>query len=87
MHVRYANIQKLRNTEMLMVIGDEHSNNVNQLVELAKNYKINTVLVNDVQKITIDLFDNINNLVITSGTSVDPKHVQAIVDKIKTIVR
>jgi 4-hydroxy-3-methylbut-2-enyl diphosphate reductase IspH len=87
MHIRYDNIRELQHTDLLIVVGDPRSNNVNQLLNLAKYYKIKAHLITNLEEIKASIFKDVKNLSVVSGTSVDQKHVEAVVDKIKAIVK
>jgi 4-hydroxy-3-methylbut-2-enyl diphosphate reductase IspH len=86
MRIRYENLIKLKGADLLIVIGDKYSNNVDQLVNLANSHQIKTQLITNVDDVKVNIFKNIKHLAITSGTSVDLKYVQTIVKKIKTTV-
>jgi 4-hydroxy-3-methylbut-2-enyl diphosphate reductase len=86
-NIRHNNIDNLKGVDLLLVIGDKRSNNVNQLIVLAQNKSIKTKLISTDKDIKANLFKNIKHLAITSGTSVDPQMVTTIVKKIKTIVQ
>jgi 4-hydroxy-3-methylbut-2-enyl diphosphate reductase len=87
MSTRFDNIRKLKDVDYLIIIGDSKSNNTNQLINLAKHYQIKHQLITDISDIKPNSFKNVKNLSITSGTSVDPKHVQTIIKKIKTTIK
>jgi 4-hydroxy-3-methylbut-2-enyl diphosphate reductase IspH len=87
MRIRYEYIHKLKDADLLIIIGDQRSNNVKQLVDFAKHYQINTKLITSVADVEPSIFQNINNLVIASGTSIHPECTQAIIKKIKTIAK
>lgn len=55
--------------DLLIVIGDQKSNNSKKLVDLGKARQIESHLVWDVSEINMDWFKNKNHLAITSGCS------------------
>jgi 4-hydroxy-3-methylbut-2-enyl diphosphate reductase IspH len=73
----------LKNIDLLLIIGDAHSNNVNQLVNLAKKRKINVKLINSKKDINKSIFVGTKHVIVTSGTSTSTKEVNEIVDYIK----
>ncbi|MDR3257837.1 MAG: 4-hydroxy-3-methylbut-2-enyl diphosphate reductase [Mycoplasmataceae bacterium] len=83
---RHKNILNLKKVDLLLVIGDSHSNNVNQLVNLAKKRNINVALVNSKEDIKKMTFAGIKHVAITSGTSTSLKEVNEIVDYIKKTI-
>ncbi|MDR1235220.1 MAG: hypothetical protein LBJ97_04045 [Mycoplasmataceae bacterium] len=84
---RYDNVKKLKNVDLLIIIGDIHSNNSNQLINLAKLKKIPVKLIENEKNIKTTLFDKVNHLAIASGTSVEPTLVTNIIKKIKTTMK
>ena len=67
-----------------MVIGASNSSNSLRLVELAKNYgSKKAILVEDVDSLNLNIFENINNIGITASASSPEILVKKLIDKLK----
>jgi 4-hydroxy-3-methylbut-2-enyl diphosphate reductase len=84
---RQKHLEHLTKTELLLIIGDKSSNNANQLLSLAKEKKIKSKLISNINQIKTPLFTSIKRLTIITATSVSPLQVHQIINKIKTTKR
>ena len=82
--IRHNNILKLhKNTDLLFVIGDQHSNNTMTLCRLAKTRNIKTKLVSSRKDLNKNTFKGIETCALISGTSTPKQTVDEIINKIK----
>jgi 4-hydroxy-3-methylbut-2-enyl diphosphate reductase len=82
-NLRYNNILKLpKNIDLLLIVGDKTSNNTMSLVNLGKQMKIKTKLVQSQNDIIKSDFNDIKTCYLTSGTSTTKKDVEDIYKKI-----
>jgi 4-hydroxy-3-methylbut-2-enyl diphosphate reductase len=81
---RHNNILNLKNVDLLLVIGDKHSNNANQLVDLAQKKNIDTKIIQFKTDVTKQMLKGIKHLAIASATSVSSEEVKKIINYVKT---
>ena len=67
-----------------MVIGASNSSNSLRLVEVAKNYgSKKAILVEDVDSLNLNIFEDINNIGITASASSPEILVEKLLNKLK----
>ena len=67
-----------------MVIGASNSSNSLRLVEVAKNYgSKKAILVEDVDSLNLNIFENTNNIGITASASSPEILVEKLLNKLK----
>ncbi len=72
------------NCDYFLVIGASNSSNSLRLVEVAKNYgSKKAILVEDVDSLNLNIFDNIKNIGITASASSPEILVKKLLDKLK----
>ena len=72
------------NCDYFLVIGASNSSNSLRLVEVAKNYgSKKAILVEDVDSINLNIFENIENIGITASASSPEILVKKLLDKLK----
>ena len=72
------------NCDYFLVIGASNSSNSLRLVEVAKNYgSKKAILVEDVDSLNLNIFDNSNNIGITASASSPEILVKKLLDKLK----
>ena len=72
------------NCDYFLVIGASNSSNSLRLVEVAKNYgSKKAILVEDVDSINLNIFENIKNIGITASASSPEILVKKLIDKLK----
>ena len=70
--------------DYFLVIGASNSSNSLRLVEVAKNYgSKKAILVEDVESLNLNIFDNIKNIGITASASSPEILVKKLIDKLK----
>lgn len=62
-------VKELNNVDLLIVVGDNKSNNSNKLRETGEKIGINSILISDVSKLDAYLLDKKKHIAITSGAS------------------
>ncbi len=83
---RQASIRAVANkVDLLIVVGSEESSNALSLVSAGKDNGIKKVIrIDSKDELTNDIFEEVNNMAITSATSVDINIVNSIIDHIKS---
>ena len=72
------------NCDYFLVIGASNSSNSLRLVEVAKNYgSKKAILVEDVDSLNLNIFENIQNIGITASASSPEVLVRKLIDKLK----
>ena len=72
------------NCDYFLVIGASNSSNSLRLVEVAKNYGAKkSILVEDVESLNLNIFENTNNIGVTASASSPEILVKKILDKLK----
>ncbi len=72
------------NCDYFLVIGASNSSNSLRLVEVAKNYgSKKAILVEDVDSLNLNIFENIQNIGITASASSPEVLVKKLIDKLK----
>ena len=72
------------NCDYFLVIGASNSSNSLRLVEVAKNYgSKKAILVEDVDSLNLNIFENIENIGITASASSPEILVKKLIDKLK----
>ncbi len=72
------------NCDYFLVIGASNSSNSLRLVEVAKNYgSKKAILVEDVDSLNLNIFDDIENIGITASASSPEVLVKKLIDKLK----
>jgi 4-hydroxy-3-methylbut-2-en-1-yl diphosphate reductase len=82
-HERQRAVQHLaRNVDVVLVIGSEHSSNSSRLKEIAQSFNIPAYLVDSVEKIDREWFQEgvINKIGITAGASTPESSIQKIIE-------
>ena len=77
-----ALIENCKICDMVLIIGDPHSNNTNKLKDIASKYT-KSYLIEDIEDIKKIDFNNINTLGITAGASTPNILVDEIIKSIK----
>ncbi len=78
---RQKAVSELEGIDMLIVVGDKHSNNSNKLVEIAKEkLKIDSYLILSISDFDLNLLKNVKNLAVTSGASTPPELTLHIIE-------
>ena len=76
--------QIAQNCDYFLVIGASNSSNSLRLVEVAKNYgSKKAILVEDVDSLNLNIFDNIKNIGITASASSPEILVEKLLEKLK----
>ena len=82
--IRQKNIEKESlNYDLVVVIGDNHSNNTKTLFNEAKKKNSNVEMCSKVCDLKNEWFVNKNSVLVASGASVSKKNVEEIVEEIK----
>ena len=72
------------NCDYFLVIGASNSSNSLRLVEVAKNYGAKkSILVEDVESLNLNIFENTNNIGVTASASSPEILVKKLLDKLK----
>ena len=72
------------NCDCFLIIGASNSSNSLRLVEVAKNYgSKKAILVEDVESLNLNIFDNTNNIGITASASSPEILVKKLLDRLK----
>ena len=72
------------NCDCFLIIGASYSSNSLRLVEVAKNYgSKKAILVEDVESLNLNIFDNTNNIGITASASSPEILVKKLLDRLK----
>ena len=66
---RQEALNKLRNVDLLIVVGDNRSNNSKKLCEAGLQKGIESILIADLKKLDSNVLNNKNHIAITSGAS------------------
>ncbi len=74
-------VKNLKNTDLLIVVGDKNSNNSNKLVEIAKkSANINAVRILEIDELDLNIFKDIKNVAVTSGASTPTQLTKHIIN-------
>ncbi len=86
---RQEAVKKIANKcELFLVIGSQNSSNSLRLVEVAKKYGAKkSMLIDNINKIDINLFKDINSIGITASASSPEIMVKSMLDKFKKIFK
>ncbi len=78
---RQEAVEELTDVDMLIVVGDQHSNNSNKLVEIAtKKLNIPSKLILSISDLDLNTLKGVENLAVTSGASTPPELTLHIID-------
>lgn len=68
------------NVDLVLVVGDQRSNNSKSLCKIAKSKFKNAYLIANVSEINLDWFKNVNSIAITSGASTLTKTTNDVIE-------
>ncbi len=83
--IRQKAILALKDTDVLIVVGDPHSNNSNQLRELGKKAGIGTAyLIEDCSQLRPEMFADCRHVAVTSGSSTPTGLTSQVIEVIRS---
>ena len=82
--MRQKAVMDLKNTDLLIVVGDPHSNNSNQLREIGKKAGIPAaLLIETADDLTEDMIRGKNRIAVTSGSSTPTPLTDAVIETLE----
>ena len=77
---------KDENVDLLIVVGDQKSNNSNKLQKIGKEIAKNSILIQDSTQINHELIQQSHTIALTSGASTPTQITKQVSDKLKEIM-
>tara|TARA_B100000963_G_scaffold53814_1_gene41855 strand:+ start:42 stop:1010 length:969 start_codon:yes stop_codon:yes gene_type:complete len=74
----------VKEVELLLVVGARNSSNSNRLKDIGAESGVNTYLIETADDMSLDWFENVESVGITSGASTPDELVKEVIDKIST---
>ena len=75
--------QMVGHQDLIVIVGSKNSSNSNRLVEIAKKYDVNAILVDDVKDLDFNLLNASKRIGISAGASAPEEQIQKIIESIK----
>ena len=81
--IRQEAVLKLKDTDVLIVVGDPHSNNSHQLAEIGLSAGIpHAYLIENADQLEESMIRNASRVAVTSGSSTPNELTQAVIDRL-----
>ena len=78
----------MRDTDVLIVVGDPHSNNSHQLARIGQDNGIpRTWLIENAEQLRDDMIAGAERVAVTSGSSTPNELTQAVIDRLHSLAQ
>ena len=74
----------VKNVDLVLVVGARNSSNSNRLKDIGAESGVNTYLIETADDMSMEWFDNVKSVGITSGASTPDELVKEVIDRIST---
>ena len=74
----------VKTVDLVLVVGARNSSNSNRLKDIGSESGVDTHLIETADDMSLDWFENVNSVGITSGASTPDELVKEVIDKIST---
>ena len=74
----------VKNVDLVLVVGARNSSNSNRLKDIGSESGVNTYLIETADDMSMDWFENVKSVGITSGASTPDELVKEVIDQIST---
>ncbi len=74
----------VKNVDLVLVVGARNSSNSNRLKDIGSESGVNTYLIETADDMSMEWFDNVKSVGITSGASTPDELVKEVIDRIST---
>ncbi len=74
----------VKNVDLVLVVGARNSSNSNRLKDIGSESGVNTYLIETADDMSLDWFENVESVGITSGASTPDELVKEVIDRIST---
>lgn len=74
----------VKNVDLVLVVGARNSSNSNRLKDIGSESGVNTYLIETADDMSLEWFDNVKSVGITSGASTPDELVREVIDRIST---
>ena len=86
--IRQEAVLRLRDTDVLIVVGDPHSNNSHQLARIGQDNGIpRTWLIENADQLRDDMIAGAERVAVTSGSSTPNELTQAVIDRLHALAQ
>ncbi len=86
--IRQEAVLRLKNTDVLIVVGDPHSNNSHQLARIGQDNGIpRTWLIENAEQLRDDMIAGAVRIAVTSGSSTPNELTQAVIDRLHALAQ
>ena len=86
--IRQEAVLRLRDTDVLIVVGDPHSNNSHQLARIVQDNGIpRTWLIENAEQLRDDMIAGAERVAVTSGSSTPNELTQAVIDRLHSLAQ
>ena len=86
--IRQEAVLRLRDTDVLIVVGDPHSNNSHQLARIGQDNGIpRTWLIENSEQLRDDMIAGAERVAVTSGSSTPNELTQAVIDRLHALAQ